>query len=149
MSFIETLKRTGFKFSDDATFSAKDDTGGLSKVKVGGTLAIADALDQKAIVRAIAANSGGQITLNGVSDKIDAEFAAQAANELIGSPLSQDDAYDIATGQAYHEATRDYVRLANEGQDEARDRLAAEAAERAASKERDESHVGSDELVHN
>lgn len=148
MSLIDTLKRTGFTFSEDATFTAKDDTGSLSRCKVGGTLAVADALDGKAIVRAIAANSGGQININGVSDKVSAEVAAQVANDLIGSPLSQDDAFDIAIGESIHEATREHVRLQNEGQEEQRERLLAESAERQAAKETEESHVGAD-LVHN
>lgn len=148
MSLIDTLKRTGFKFSDDATFSAKDDTGSLSRCKVGGTLAVADVLDQKAIVRAIAANSGGQISINGVSDKVSAEVAAQVANDLIGSPLSQDDAFDIAVGESIHEATREHVRLQNEAQDKQREKLLAESAERQAEKEMESSHVGED-LVKN
>lgn len=146
MSLIDTLKRTGFKFSDEATFSAKDDTGSLSRVKVGGSLAVADCLDQKAIVRAVAAGTGGQININGVSDKVNAEIACQVANDLIGNPLSQDDAFDIAIGEAHHEATREHVRLQNEAQDEAREKLLEESRNRAATKETEASHVGTDEV---
>ena len=147
MSAFETLKNTGFRFSEDATYTGKDDTLSLSRCKIGGSLAVADALDSKAIVRAIAANTGGQISVNGVSDKVNAEVASQVANTLLGSPLSQDDAFDVAIGEVGHEATREHVRLANEGQDEIRERLIAESAERAATREVENAHVGEDAIA--
>lgn len=144
MSILETLKRTGFAFSEDATYSGKDDTGGISKVKVGGTLSINDVDQPKAIIKAIAANTGGQLSINGVSDKVSGETACQLANELLGNPLSQDDAFDVAIGQAGHEETREHVRLQKKGQDEIRERLLEEHRDRQAAKALADSHVGED-----
>ena len=147
MSLLDTLKRTGFTFSEDATYSGKDDTGGISRVKVGGTLSINDVDQPKAIIKAIAANTGGQLSVNGVSDKVSGETACQLANELLGNPLSQDDAFDIAIGQAGHEETREQVRLDNDEQYAKRERLIEESEQRAADEALADSHVGEDAVA--
>lgn len=148
MNGLQKLQSIGFEFSEDATFSAKDDSIAVSRVKVGGTLSINDVSPQ-AIVRATAASTGGQVAVAGVNDRIEAGDAAQVVNVLIGNPLSDADAADladIAIGEARRESTREFVRLQAEAQNEKRLARESEAADRAAAKELAASHVGEDSV---
>tara|TARA_R110002096_G_scaffold66682_4_gene162247 strand:- start:813 stop:1289 length:477 start_codon:yes stop_codon:yes gene_type:complete len=131
---LDAMLSAGFRLSEKATYSGKDDKVSLSRVKIGGTLAADKILDNKAIVAAVAAGDGGQLSANGVSDAVSAKFAAIGVNAVLGYPLTSENAIDIASNILTRETVRQIVGEANERQDALHDAIMAESAKRQAGK---------------
>jgi hypothetical protein len=144
---FDAMISSGFRFSDEATVSTKDDTVSISRVKIGGSLAPEDATNNAAIVRAVAASEGGQVSVNGVSDKVDALSAAVGVNVLLGLPLTEEDAIDVAASRMIRDEIRTATADANRAADATRDAIREESAKRLAELETADSHVGEDALI--
>jgi hypothetical protein len=141
---FDAMISSGFRFSEDATMSAKDDKLSLSRIKIGSTLSPEDAGNNAAIVRAVAASEGGQFAFNGVSDKADAVSCSVGVNHLLGLPLSEEDAIDAAASRLIRDDTRTRTADYNRHADAVRETRVNESAERQSVAETEESHVGED-----
>ena len=117
MNGLQFLKSVGHEFSADATYSAKDESTSLSRVKIGSALSIVDADNPKRVIEAVFASTGGTLATNGISDKIDGQMAGRLANHLAGSLLDDADLADQAIGQAIREETLERARKNREKQE--------------------------------
>ena len=116
---IESLLKSGTKLTD-ASYSGKDDDGAqISRVDVSRSLATSDLLDDSAIVKAVAASSGGQLRFKGVNASIDNVGCAFAVNDLVGNILDED-AIDVALSVVGREEREESVVDENRQLDEIR-----------------------------
>jgi hypothetical protein len=144
---LDAMLAAGFRLSEDATYSGKDDKVSLSRVKVGGTLAAGSILDSASIVRAVAAGDGGQLQANGISSKVDTVSATAGVNVLLGFPLRTEDAIDAAASMLTRETVRAAISESNRRQDALRDAVLSESAKRVADQQAEDSHMGDDASV--
>lgn len=137
-AILEALQKSGFRLTENAKLSVKDDAGTkVGRIDVSRSLRLDRVSDPVAIVQAAAAGSGGQLTVDRVSDDLSKDPVARtiAVNAAIGEPLTAEDAYDIAFGAANRALIVEDTADHNRRQDAIREKLRAESAQRAASRD--------------